>query len=133
VVVDNDERLRIFDTKDGRQKAPPPIEWVNHTFRDFKTVKESDKILALTNRRVMVIDADRDYRINQYRNSTANPAGKYYRFHKANDRNEYILGYENEATHKNFRMQRVTTNNFETCHPNCGDGCLRPLVFCSGT
>lgn len=64
VVVDNDERLRIFDTKDGTQKTPPPIEWVNHTFRDFKTVRESDKILALTNRRVMVIDSDRGYRIN---------------------------------------------------------------------
>jgi hypothetical protein len=133
VVVDNDERLRIFDTKDGRQKAPPPIEWVNHTFRDFKVVKESDKILALTNRRVMVIDSERDYRIAQYRNSTANPPGKYYRFHKANDRNEYILGYENEATHKNFRMYAVNGDGTDVCHPNCGDSCRKPLRFCSGS
>jgi hypothetical protein len=64
VIVDNDERLRIFDTKDGNQKPPPPIEWVNHTFRDFKVVKESDKILALTNRKVMVINTNDQYRIN---------------------------------------------------------------------
>ena len=133
VVVDNDERLRIFDDKDGTQKAPPPIEWVNHTFRDMKTVKESDKIMILTNRKVMVIDTDDRYRINQYHNITAHPPGKYYRFHKANDRNEFILGYENEVTHKNFRMFAVNGDRSQVCHPNCGDTCLRPLRFCSGS
>ena len=132
VTLDNDERLRIFDTKDGTQKPPPPIEWVNHTFRDFKVVKESDKILALTNRKVMVIDTNEQYRINQYYNATVDPPGKYYRFHKANDRNEYILGYENEVTHKNFRMMEVTGDKTEVCHYNCGLTCRKALRYCGG-
>lgn len=106
---------------------------MNHTFRDFQVVKESDKILALTNRKVMVIDTNENYRINQYHNITENPPGKYYRFHKANDRNEFITGYENEATHKNFRMFEVTGAGHEVCHPNCGDACKFALRFCSGT
>lgn len=78
----------------------------------------------------MVIDTNEQYRINQYHNATADPAGKYYRFHKANDRNEYILGYENEVTHKNFRMMEVTGDKTEVCHYNCGDTCRKALRFC---
>lgn len=131
VTLDNNEKLRVFDTVDGHQKPPPPIEWVNHTFRDFKVVRESDKIHALTNRRVMVIDADRHYRINQYRNTSVNPAGKYFRYHRANDRNEYILAYENEATHNNMRMMSIQGSKEEICHNNCEKTCKWPLRHCS--
>lgn len=131
VTLDNNEKLRVFNSVNGEQKAPPPIEWVNHTFRDFRVVKESDKIHALTNRRAMVIDAHRSYRISQYRNTTADAAGKYLRYHKANDRNENILAFENEATHNNFRMMTIEGTQQEACHGNCRTTCTRPLRHCS--
>ncbi len=43
------------------------------------------------------------------------------------------MGYENEATHKNYRMMEVTGAGHEVCHPNCGDSCRFPLRHCSGT
>lgn len=133
VTLDNNEKLRVYSSVDGVQKAPPPIEWVNHTFRDFRVVKESDKIHALTNRRAMVIDSQRHYRIAQYRNTTNDPAGKYFRYHKANQNNEYILAYENEATHKNMRMMSIQGSNLDTCHGNCRTTCTNPLRHCSYT
>ena len=131
VTLDNMQRLRIFDTKDGRQKTPPPIEWVNHTFRDMNVVRDSDKIEALTNRRVMVIDASEDYEINQFRNTSADPAGQTYRYHRGNNRNEWITMYEDLGSHKNFRGLAINGGQSEVCHPDCLNLCSKALRYCS--
>lgn len=131
VTMDNMNRLRVFDSIDGDQKMPPSIEWVNFTMRDFSVVRESDKINILSNRRVMIVDADHDYRIYQYRNTTVDPAGKHYRYHLNNDRNEYVVMFEDEVLSRNFRMQSITGDQDEICHHNCHEHCTFPLQWCA--
>ncbi len=134
VLLDNDQRLRIFDEVSGYQKIPPPIEWVNHTFRDFKIAPESDKIFATTNRRAMVIDADRWYRVGTFRNETADAPGKSLRYDQVSLNSPYFLALEDEVVKRNYRLYSVSaTPEWEVCHINCEKSCVRGIQYCEQT